>query len=1642
MPTDVAEQLKRARERLLDLTNRNRLINTPLERSRSRRLDIVDELSREVFRILVCERQEMSFLPSLRTLEQTGVNCVTDPGQTSGDGLPHLAQPDEGDEPEAEISERHSDRYLQTSLDDEALQDRLLKLHNEARTRIEDQGFNSLFLAMGFLKWFESPNSDQARYAPLLLLPVELHRRSANARFRLKLLEEEITTNLSLQARLRNDFRLRLPDVPDLEELNPDDYFTQVEQMIADQPRWVVQRDRMTLWFFSFEEFVIYRDLGPEIWPEGKGPSDHPLLKQLLGESGIFDPPLIGEDEPLDDRIDPRTSCHVVDCDSSQAAAIEEVRAGRTLVIQGPPGTGKSQTIVNMIAAAVRDGKTVLFVAEKMAALEVVKSRLTSLGMGEICLELHSHKANRRAVLEDLRRTLELGRPVAKNMKQMVGELVRTRDQLNEYVRQLHDPIEPLGRTPYQILGTLCRLKSRGVSPFECQIPDIAQWSESTLSEKQALLRDLAEHLTQIGRPAEHVWYGVRRTAPLFPAELDTLRKRLDQVYHGIGRILDRAERLSLLLKSEWRPAEESFQSVERLAKFGLRVRTSPEMDQRALADAVWDRNRDQIERIIERGRTLAEYRRELEGVVTAVAWQTDVGQIRADLAATGRSLFRWLSRRWKGAVRNLRQIVVGRCPNRLDEQLSLLDRLLLARSCLEELESGGSLDALGRSAFGSVWRGTDSDWDQLTLILEWESTFRELGVSRTVLQDVPSWTEAEGAEEAFAGLKSVFKPTWEALNELIKELEVDVRRVFGLSDLLECPLKDLHAKLASWRAASHQLERWIVFQRKLGDLSKAGLNMLRPQIERGELNLSSLDRLELMVCEAALRKVLRERDRIARFDGISHQRLVEEFCRLDENRIKLATTEVATAHFGRLPSGREGGEVGIIQGEIRKKRRHLPLRKLLSEAGHAMQAIKPVFMMSPLSVAQFLQPRVIEFDLLVIDEASQVDPVRAFGAICRCRQAVIVGDNRQLPPTAFFKRYAESDEELDDSSEATAATDVESILDLCVARNVPQRMLRWHYRSRHHSLIAVSNREFYDNRLFVVPSSDRGGAARGLQFRYIANGVFDRGRTRTNRIEAQAVAQAILEHARQYPDRSLGVGTFSVSQRDLIVDELELLRRNHPETEEFFSESRDEPFFVKNLENIQGDERDVIFISVGYGPDEDGVIRINFGPLTKQGGERRLNVLISRARQQCVVFSSLRADDINLRQTRSRGVEAFKAFLQYAETGRMDLSRPSGREWDSEFEAEVADALRNAGWDVDPQVGIAGFFIDVAVVDPDVPTRYLLGIECDGASYHSARWARDRDRLRQAVLEAHGWTIHRIWSTDWFYSRDQQLGKLLKRLEELRERSRSEGDAARGNGSSGRGVASPARLSDSQGCPAADPHCETSPVMVIDAAASPTGICDAEAGPVTTDGTEVGIPRERPVHDPDNGQLSVPYIEAEFRDPRMAEEIHELWPSELAEIVSRIVEIEGPIHEDEIARRVTSLWGLQRTGNRITQAVKAALKYAVRAGRVDESTGFYWCRGQRAFPVRNRETVASATLRKPNMLPPQEIDSAILHFVASHISARSDETTRFVARSFGFQNVGPNLRERIESRIAFLISEGKLVEDRDVLRAGKRNDP
>jgi very-short-patch-repair endonuclease len=524
-------------------------------------------------------------------------------------------------------------------------------------------------------------------------------------------------------------------------------------------------------------------------------------------------------------------------------------------------------------------------------------------------------------------------------------------------------------------------------------------------------------------------------------------------------------------------------------------------------------------------------------------------------------------------------------------------------------------------------------------------------------------------------------------------------------------------------------------------------------------------------------KEVIKRYPDLATFQRVSYENIRRRISTISEAIKKLSEKRICHILVNKsIPYGNGTGrkkdytDLCLIMNEVSKKKRHVPIRQLISRARDALIAMKPCFMMSPLSVAQYLGPG-LPFDLVVMDEASQLRLEDAIGAVARGKQLVVVGDPKQLPPSSFFQTdniYTEVEEE-----EMTAAEDTESILDICQV-NFETRRLKWHYRSAHESLIAFSNKEFYDNELIVFPSPYQGTNSLGMNYHFIDGAKYAKGK---NRIEAQRVAMAVVDHFKKSPQLSLGVATFNTEQRDLINDELERIQKENRWLETAIKETEDteEPFFVKNLETVQGDERSVIMISITYGPDiNTGIVNQRFGPINRDTGWRRLNVIATRAKQRIDLFTSMKGSDIKVHPGSSRGVIALRKYLDFAEKGILtDFGTVTGKEPDSDFEIAVMALLDRHGYKTVPQVGVAGFFIDIGVYNPYREKEFLCGIECDGATYHSTKSIKDRDVLRQQILKSKGWDIYRIWSTDWFKNRERERDRLLGHLEQLAEEFR-----------------------------------------------------------------------------------------------------------------------------------------------------------------------------------------------------------------------------------------------------------------------------
>lgn len=1558
------EKLEAARKELLETSVRSRLLHTPLGSTRAKIIEVRDKAADDVFRILVRESRSMAF--------RAAVGRAPEPSQESLE----LAQPDDDDSANGESTSRDNDTKLQTGLQSSPLQTRLRGIAYDAQSFESEQGVNILYIALGFLKWFDPRDPNKPRFAPLLLIPVTLTRASARERFKLSYSGEELATNLSLRERLKDE-GIELPNLPDTDDISPGAYAAATSRAVAGMPNWEVLPDAIALGFFSFAKLMMYRDLDPELWPLTSALEDHAVIRGLLGDGFRGDEVSVATDETaVDAVVDISTVGHVVDADSSQTLAIEDVRIGRNLVIQGPPGTGKSQTITNLIASAVREGKRVLFVAEKMAALNVVRSNLDRIGLGQICLELHSHKAKKKVVLEDLEQTYQWSEVAARGRLGIADDLRRSRDELNDHAERIHKPLVPSAFTPFEVFGKLARLAGKEVAAPDFAIPTAKDWSRAETEAHSRRLSHLADHVIKMGVPAAHPWRGTNVDVML-PQDVSRIAIRAGELSAALSGLSVEGRRVAAKIDADF----ECLGDFTKLAPLGEFAGRAPTVHITSIADAVWLQRQADITELVKQGAAYSRIRRDLQTVLLPDAWNQDWSDVKRLFIAHGRSWLRWTKADYRQAVGHFRRNHNGPAPKSVVDRIEILQRLATGQRSRKCVREGATL---GAAAFASMWKGEESDWQALHAIDEWMRQASAFALSTTWRQQLARLEDLAVFASEVIGFATRLETLRAELQALCDSLALDVLGRFGQVATATVPISLLAEWLSTLATNAGRFQEWSSWRIWSKEGREAGLIEVVDRLADGRLPAEkAADVCECAHFEALARQVFAEQRDLALFDGRSHEHTVEDFKKLDREVLAFARREIQARHVEHMPrGGREVGEVGVLAREWHKQRRHLPLRQLVKAAGRAIQLIKPVWMMSPMSLAQFVEPGAVEFDLLLIDEASQVRPVEALGAIARAKQVVVVGDDKQLPPTAFFDRVAGEDSEPVEADDFIVS-DVESILGLCTAQGIPDRMLRWHYRSQHESLIAVSNQEFY-RKLFIVPSAQSEDL--GLRFNKV-KGIYDRGKTATNRVEALAVAKAVMEHARRYRSSarfpegmSLGVGTFSVAQRDAILDELELFWRKEPELAAFFDSDTPEPFFVKNLESIQGDERDVVMISVGYGPDEGGYVTMGFGPLTLQGGERRLNVLISRARRRCEVFSSISAADIDLARTQSIGVRVFKTFLQYAETGHLDRSEESVRPIDSDFEEDVGMSLARLGYAVQHQVGVAGFFVDLAIKDPQQPGRYLIGIECDGATYHSSRSARDRDRLREQVLNDRGWRIHRIWSTDWFKRRDQELARAVAAIEAAK--------------------------------------CTTPPQQRAEVEAddvADTLVAEDEA-------TDV----DEPPRVAELTSAGTAYREAEFQE-HIATEPHLLGRTSLLQILVRIVEIEGPIHCEEVGRRYATVCGKDRAGNRIQDAVAQGLDFARQAGLLHADGQFYSVTATTFCTPRDRSNAQSITLRKPDMLPPVEIRTGLRGVVGDHVGVEPPAAVTAVARMFGFQRTGAELQRVIEEQVREMLGRGAL---------------
>ena len=1263
---------------------------------------------------------------------------------------------------------------LCSSLASAELDEKIKDLYRGAKSSIEENGASTLYLAVGFLKWFEKDKSEPY-YAPVLLVPVELVRKSILLGYAMRKREEDTQFNITILEKLRQDFGIDVSelqgDLPvDEHGVNVAQVFELVKAHVAGMKGWDVI-ESCVLGNFSFSQFVMWNDMHShrvEI-------SENKVVKSLINGALSWDAQDFSNMKPVSENevLLPITA------DSSQLCAIaaatpREDYAGESFVLHGPPGTGKSQTITSIIANCLANGKTVLFASEKKAALDVVYSRLDKIGIAPFCLELHSNKVRKSHVLNQLKEASEVRAklPNSEDFDKQLKDIAARRGELDKYAKELHIK-RGCGMSLFELINMFAaNAGAPDIMPFDEGF--INEASEARVSEIEANLGELVassgdlggklsfvkatefsqEAKQNLGRSCEAFYSAYTE----FENALNTFKQWTDQTACNVMGV----DGSNLKKNTYLRLAS----AVYELSTLGLPASWLSCPDFRSLSV--------RLDSLCQTANAYWMQRNALAAGWADGFFALDGLRLQAELNAANAKGGLGKSFAISGLYKQVR--VFDKTGGAAKDNLGpAFDALVAVQRLEAAIRQGLAQDA---AYLGGLYNpqqplpcfdvNTVSNLNARSLALMNEADACDIsGNARRVL------AANQGACAAASAFVAAGRNLEAAYNVL--------KQTYGFEDAVLSPdnglLSDKKAMIDELAGNADLIRQKVTFNRsskKCNDLKISGLVRT---YEEGRINADML--VPAFRKEYAKNLVTLIIDSSETFRDFSASVFEEKISRLksmgDEFE-KLTRQEIYLRIAKSLPNITKDANamsaLGILQHAIKSGGRGVSIRTLFSKIGKLMIKLCPCVLMSPLSCAQYLAPnKESPFDVVIFDEASQLPTCKAVGVIARGKNAIIVGDPKQMPPTSFFREQVFDDENYE-------IEDLESILDDCLAISMPELHLLWHYRSRHESLITFSNKLFYEGKLYTFPSADDRNSMVTLE---MIQGTFDSGKTRTNRAEAEAVVNEIALRCHD-PIRSkqtLGVVTFNIQQQSLIEDLLDEKCKTDPELESW-AFSGEEPVFIKNLENVQGDERDVILFSVGYGQDETGKMIMNFGPLNRDGGWRRLNVAVTRSRLEMKVFSSITADQIKLSDSSSEGVRALKRFLQYAAGSEVWDASSDGETVNTVSSApiidrslkftgiadDICDRLAKLGYSTDRNIGKSGFKVDIGVVSPSDPGKYCLGILLDGKSYAEAGTTTSREISQISVLKGFGWNVIRIWSLEWWENPDSVIAQCVEKID------------------------------------------------------------------------------------------------------------------------------------------------------------------------------------------------------------------------------------------------------------------------------------
>ena len=1445
-------------------------------------------------------------------------------------------------------------RRLRTFMQESELEKIMKKLHRQAKVSIEENGVNTTYLALGFLRWYETEKSDKPRYAPLVLVPIDIIRKVQEKSYIIRVRDEDTQFNITMLEYVRQTFGLNINGLDPLpEDENGIDLqliFNTVRQGIMSQPRWDLV-EYAFIGQFSFNRFIMWNDIRNRADELAK---NKVVASLISGKTEWADDDLYISPLDLDNNVAPTDLVVPLSADSSQLAAVYAASQGRSFVLHGPPGSGKSQTITNMIASALYQGKSVLFVAEKMAALSVVEKRLDKVGLGPFCIELHSNKAQKSAVLKQLEETLNIGKiKKPAEYKAQADKISEIRKEINGTMEEIHKK-RNFGCSLYDAAVRYEKNSSYG-GRFSFTKEQLDSMNDTSYSSWHETL----ERLTAAGREFGDVTtsaLGVCELTACTPETRGSFESELKELKNAVSVAQSHTAQLASFTGSDDMTFEECRLAAEIISASASGEQLFPEM----ISDSRWNGFREPAKAFIASGKELSQIKNELltqfepsvlgyNAADALVKWKTAQGKWFIPKSIGSSKLVKELA-----AYAKKSSVVTKENITQYYDKINQYNTLK-AQTASVQLELA--------KYFGSVRLDENTDWSMVEKCVERSDELGEKVAASTFSPEVKS----KICDSLTSGVQcdiSRISSDYAALEDIASQLNSNF-----------CINTDKLITGGNWSSNSQmkidavidelpQLKEWTGIVTLCNELREYGIGNVADAYLNGEVPTDELiPAFECDISKAMITATISESKELSSFQGTIFEDTVRRFGEVIDNFSTLSIKELAAELSAKIPapgSSANSSEIGILQKAIKSNGRMMSIRKLFDSIPNLLRRMCPVMLMSPISVAQYIDPSFPKFDLVIFDEASQLPTCEAVGAIARGENVIVVGDPKQLPPTSFFSANQTDEENYEKE-------DLESVLDDCLALSMCQKHLLWHYRSRHESLIAYSNSKYYENKLYTFPSPD--DQVSEVSWVHV-EGFYDKSSTRTNKAEAQAVVEEICRRLRDEELRKLSIGvvTFSLPQQNLIDDLLMDAYREDPKLEEYANEMY-EPILIKNLENVQGDERDVIMFSVGYGPDKDGKVSMNFGPLNRDGGWRRLNVAISRSKCKMIVFSVITPDMIDLSRTRSDGVEGLKGFLEFAAKGRSALPVRAGTVNSSEgFEAVVAAEIKKMGYECRCSVGCSDYKVDVAVTDPNDKNMYILGINCGSEPCFRNGTASDRSLSQPSVLKGLGWNVMNVHIIDWLDNKEKTLGKVKDAIESALKQS-SEPDTA------------PKEEKKAQ---------------------------------------ELVFETEEQTEFNDSFDEFKPF---RLKALGTSENFNTAASEKITRCINDILSAEAPMNKKTLAKKTFSCWGISRPGANMKSLFESAFEKADTKVTVAGENEYVWCASQ----VPEEYDICRIVYNKDEKrdiddVAPEEIAVGIKAIMSRQIAMSRDDLLREVAHLFGFTR----MTETLETSVSFGIKAAK----------------